>query len=93
MTDPLLSNDTLTAFLNGPYILLVTQAVKDIQKKMTAKHPRVAEFLRRYFIPTIPVFAGLTYAHFAQISLTAGFEGGLATSGAFRTYAVMVHGK
>ena len=101
MADPIFQ-DATTAFLNGPYVLVATSAIKDIADRVfpAEKLPKVDAFIDRFVNPSLPVVLGAIYGYFTAPAGTSrltsginGFQMGLAASGLYRSWGVIVHGK
>lgn len=99
---PALLQDATTAFLNGPYVLVATSAIKDIADKLwpKEKYPNVDPFIDRWLNPALPVVLGTVYGYLTHPDGTSrltgaanGFQMGLAASGLYRTWGCMIHGK
>lgn len=105
MSDPVapaMLGDAVTAFLNGPYVLIGTKALKDIADKVFPKDklPTVDAFIDRYINPALPVVLGAVYGYVTAPAGTSrmtaginGLEAGLAMSGLYRTWGCVIHGK
>ena len=93
------TTESVNTILNGPYVLVATQALKDIAQKSLVRWPRLSALIMRYVIPAIPLIAGAAYGYViadpgqAAENAMAGAQAGLAASGAFRTWQVIVRGK
>ena len=97
--DPQFAN-ALVAFLNNPYILITTQAFKDISQRVLDKCPRVSAFIDRFILPLIPILCGTLYGYMVRpsggsrlIYALHGSQVGAGMSGVYRTWQVMVKGK
>ena len=86
--------------MSGPFMIVVTSALKELAANLGPKHPKLVAFGKRVILPALPVAAGAVYALVTNAvpgqgmeRITQGIMWGFAASGAYRTYQVTLKGK
>lgn len=89
-----------TDLMSGPFMVVVTTALKEIAAAIGPKYPWLVKLGKRVLLPALPVIAGAVYAIATNAvpgqgweRLQQGLMWGLAASGAYRTYQVTVKGR